>query len=217
MTARRGQEGPRRSPGAGLSRRQVLDAAMQIVETDGVERLTIRGLSGKLGVAATAIYWHVGDKQALLDGLAERVIAELGEVSVGGPDPEARIISLASSLRGTLLERADLVGLVHRQGRTAALFQPARRVLVKELTAAGVDGAGVALTVQAVLNLVIGSVLLGRQLERQPAQRETPEELWSLEDAPDPPELLEHLSRPIDEKQLFDYTLALVVRAVVQR
>jgi TetR/AcrR family transcriptional regulator, tetracycline repressor protein len=217
MTAGRGQEGLGRLSGAGLSRGQVLDAGMQIIETDGVERLTIRGLAGKLGVAATAIYWHVGDKQALLDGLAERVIAELGGVSVRGRDPEARIISLASSLRGTLLERAELVALVHRQGRTAALFQPARRVLVKELTAAGVDGAGVALAVQAVLNLVIGSVLLGRQLERQPAQRETPEELWSLEDAPDAPELLEHLSRPIDEKQLFDYTLAVVVRAVVQR
>jgi hypothetical protein len=60
-------------------------------------------------------------------------------------------------------------------------------------------------------------VLLGRQLERQPVQRQTPEELWSLEDAPDAPELLEHLSRRTDEKELFDYTLAVVVRAVVPR
>ena len=44
------------------------------------------------------------------------------------------------------------------------------------------DSAGVALGVQAVLNLVIGSVLLDRQLERQPTQRESPEELWSLDD-----------------------------------
>jgi TetR/AcrR family tetracycline transcriptional repressor len=204
-------------PGAGLSRSQVLDAGMQILETDGIERLTIRGLAGKLGVAATAIYWHVGDKQALLDGLAERVIAQLGEVSVRGRDPVARIISIASSLRGTLLQRPELVALVHRQGRTAALFQPARRLLVKELTAAGVDGAGAALGVQAVLNLVIGSVLLDRQLERQPVQRETPEELWSRDDAPDAPELLEHLSHPFDEEQLFDYTLAVLVRAVMQR
>jgi hypothetical protein len=119
-------------------------------------------------------------------------------------------------LRATLLERPDLVALVHRQGRTAALFQPARRVLVRELTAAGVEGASAALAVQAVLNLVIGSVLLDRQVERQPAQRETPEELWSIADAPDAPELLEHLSHPIDEEELFDYTLAAVVRAVVQ-
>ena len=62
----------------------MLDAALQILESEGVDGLTIRGLAAKLGVAATAIYWHVGDKQALLDGVAERVIDQLGEVSVRG-------------------------------------------------------------------------------------------------------------------------------------
>ena len=152
----------------------------------------------------------------MLDGVAERVIAQLGEVSVRGGDPTARIISIASSLRDTLLERPELVALVHRQGRTAALFQPARRVLVSELRMAGVEGAGVALGVQAVLNLVIGSVLLDRQLERQPAQRQSPEELWSPDDALGAPDLLDHLSQPFDESELFDYTLAAVVGAVVQ-
>jgi AcrR family transcriptional regulator len=193
----------------------VLDAGMQIVETEGIERLTIRGLAAKLGVAATAIYWHVGDKQALLEGLTDRVIAELGEVTVQGGDAAARIGSIASLLRMTLLERAELVALVHRQGRTASLFQPARRVLVAELVAAGVDAAEVAMAVQALLNLVIGSVLVDRQLERQPAQRQSPEELWSPGDAPGAPELLEHLSQPIDEEQLFDFTLAVVVRSIV--
>ena len=220
MTTRRGQGAagggaPGRVPSTGLSRSQVLDAGMQIVESEGIEALTIRGLAAKLGVAVTAIYWHVGDKQALLDGLADRVIDELGEVSVRGRRPDNRIISIATSLRATLLERAELVALVHRQGRTAALFQPARRLLVTELTRAGVDGAAVAMAVPAILNLVIGSVLLGRQLERQPAQRQSPEDLWSPDDAPDSPELLEHLSHPVDEEQLFDYTVATVVRAIL--
>jgi TetR/AcrR family tetracycline transcriptional repressor len=219
MMAERGQEGRRRPPGAagGLSRNQVLDTALQIVETEGIERLTIRGLAGKLGVAPTAIYWHVGGKQALLDGVAGRVIDQLAGVTVRGRDPVARIVSIASSLRTTLLERADLVALVHRQGRTAALFQPARRLLVNEFTVAGVNGAAAALAVQAVLNLVIGSVLLDRQLERQPAQQETLDQLWllGLPDSPDLPELLKHFSDPVDEKQLFDYTLAVVVGAIV--
>jgi TetR/AcrR family tetracycline transcriptional repressor len=214
MTVGHGQARPGGEGGPPLSRDLVLDAGMQILESEGIDRLTIRGLAGKLGVAATAIYWHVGDKQALLDGLAERVIDQLGDVSVRGRGPVSRVVSIATSLRETLLERPELVALVHRQGRTAALFQPARRLLVQELTAAGVDGAAIALAVPAVLNLVIGTVLLDRQLERQPAQRQTPEELW-LDDGPDTPELLRHLSRPVDERELFDYTLGIVVRAVV--
>jgi TetR/AcrR family tetracycline transcriptional repressor len=217
MTGPRGQGARRPTLGGGLSRDQVLDAGMEILEADGVDGLTIRGLAAKLGVAATAIYWHVGNKQDLFDGLAERVVARLGVVSARGEDPSSRIISIARTLRETLLERPELVALVHRQGRTAELFQPARRLLVAELVGAGVEGAETALAVQAVLNLVIGSVLLDRQLERQPAQRRTPEELWSPGDAPGHPELLAHLSDPIDEQQLFEFTVAVVVHAVVGR
>ncbi|MGH9080902.1 MAG: TetR family transcriptional regulator [Acidimicrobiales bacterium] len=217
MTGRRGQGARGPVQGGGLSRDQVLDAGMEILEADGIDGLTIRGLAGKLGVAATAIYWHVGNKKDLFDGLAERAVDRFGGVSARGEDPASRIISIAGTLRETLLERPELVALVHRQGRTAELFQPARRLLVAELVEAAVDGAETALAVQAVLNLVIGSVLLDRQLERQPAQRRTPEELWSPGDAPGRPALLAHLSDPIDEQQLFEFTVAVVVHAVIDR
>ena len=208
--------GPGR-PDDPLSRDEVLDTAFEILDTEGVERLTVRALAAKLGVAVTAIYWHVGDKQALLDGLVERIIAQLGPVQVRGRDPEERIMSIGRSLRQTLLRQSDLVGVVHRQGRTAALFQPARRVLVRELTAAGLDGSHAALAVQAILNLVVGSVLVDRQVERQPAQRQTPEELWTTDDVPDAPELLAHLTHPVDEETLFELSLGALVEALVNR
>jgi AcrR family transcriptional regulator len=222
MGGRKGQPGRARGPRPGtrdsaLSRDQILDTAFEILETDGIERLTVRALAAKLGVAVTAIYWHVGDKQALLDGLVERIIAQLGPVHVRGRAPEERIMSIGRSLRQTLLRQPDLVAVVHRQGRTAALFQPARRVLVRELGAAGLDGAEAALAVQAILNLVIGAVLVDRQVQRQPAQRQTPEELWTADDVPDAPELLDHLTHPVDEEKLFDFSLGVLVRAFVSR
>jgi AcrR family transcriptional regulator len=220
MGGRKGQPSRGRGPRPGardvaLSRDQILDTAFEILESDGIERLTVRALAAKLGVAVTAIYWHVGDKQALLDGLVERIIAQLGPVQVRGRGPDERIMSIGRSLRQTLLRQPDLVAVVHRQGRTAALFQPARRVLVRELAAAGLDGADAALAVQAVLNLVIGSVLVDRQVERQPAQRQTPEELWTADDVPDAPTLLEHLTHPVDEEKVFDFSLAVLVRRLV--
>jgi AcrR family transcriptional regulator len=210
-----GRAGSRR-PDDPLSRDQVLDTAFEILDTEGVERLTVRALAAKLGVAVTAIYWHVGDKQALLDGLVERIIAQLAPVQVRGRDPEQRIISIGRSLRQTLLRQPDLVAVVHRQGRTAALFQPARQVLVRELTGAGLDGAHAALAVQAILNLVVGSVLVDRQVERQPAQRQTAEELWTTDDVPDAPELLSQLTHPVDEETLFEVSLGALVEALVR-
>jgi len=195
----------------------VLQAALAIVRADGADRLTIRGLAAKLGVAVTAIYWHVGDKQALLDGVVDLVIADIGEVTATGRGPETRLASAGRSLRRSLLDQADLVALVQRQGRIAALFQPARRVLVHELTAAGLTGEEVVLALQAILNLVVGSVLIDRQVARQPAQREEPEELWTADDVPDDPDLLPHLAHHVDDEELFDYALGMLVGAVVHR
>jgi AcrR family transcriptional regulator len=193
----------------------VLEAAMQIVLADGIEALTVRGLAAKLGVAGTAIYWHVGNKQALIDGLAERIISQFGEVRVRGRTPPQRILSIGRSLRAELLAHPDLVWIVHRQGRTAALFQPARRVLVRELTAAGLRGRDAALAVQVLLNHVVGSVLVDRTVQRQPAQRQTPEELWTAADVPGAPDVLRHLAHPVTADALFEHSMAALVRALL--
>src|ERR1700753_1636503 len=105
MRPGRGQARPGGGGSVVLSREQVLDGARPIVEAEGVERLTIRGLAAKLGVAVTAIYWHVGDKQALLDGVVDRIIPDIGEVAAGGRGPEARLVSAGRSLRRSLLEQ----------------------------------------------------------------------------------------------------------------
>jgi TetR/AcrR family tetracycline transcriptional repressor len=201
----------------GVSPERIVEVALGILESDGPEGLTMRRLASKLGVAVTAIYWHVGDKQALLDAVVDRIAAEVGEVPVTGEDPVARIVSMGRSLRHNLLARPHLVGLVHQRGRTAVMFQPARRVLVRELTAAGLRGQDAALAVHTILWFVSGSVLNVIQVERSPEQHPPAEELWTADDVRDAPDLLEHLARPIDPDDLFDYSLGALVHALVKR
>lgn len=198
-----------------LTREQVLEAALELVERQGADRLTVRGLAASLSVAVTSLYWHVGDKEALLDGVAGLVVHRFGPVQVRGSDPEARLCSAARSLRSMLVARADLVGLVHRQGRTAELMQPARRVMVAELAAAGVAATDIPMATQALVTHVVGSVLLDRQVARQPAQREAAESLWRPDDLPDQPELLAALAKPVDDHRVFDYSLRVLVHAIV--
>src|SRR5260370_6679762 len=150
-------QGPGRQPG--VSRDQIVDVALEIVEAEGLDGLTMRRLAGKLGVAATAIYWHVGDKEVLLDALAERIAARVGDIPVRGDEPVARLVSIGAGLRRNLLEQPALVGLVHQQGHTALLFQPVRRALVRELTAAGLRGSDPARALHGILSPISGSVL----------------------------------------------------------
>lgn len=65
-----------RSARAPLTREAVLDAALEIADADGVDRLSMRTLGRRLGVEAMSIYHHLPNKQAVVDGIVDRVWAE---------------------------------------------------------------------------------------------------------------------------------------------
>jgi AcrR family transcriptional regulator len=49
-----------------LSREKIIEAAIDLLDSDGLEGLNIRALGSRLATAATAIYWHVGSKENLI-------------------------------------------------------------------------------------------------------------------------------------------------------
>ena len=66
---------------ARLSKRAVVDRALKLADSDGLEALTIRKLAQDLGVTPMALYWHFRSKEDLLEGMAEQVWGEI-EVNV---------------------------------------------------------------------------------------------------------------------------------------
>jgi len=65
-----------------LNRQRVLEAALAIVDAEGLAALTMRRLGGELGVEAMSLYRHVPNKEALLDGIVELIVLEI-DVPVG--------------------------------------------------------------------------------------------------------------------------------------
>ena len=62
---------------ARLSKRTVVDRALKLADTDGLDSLTIRKLAQDLGVTPMALYWHFRSKEDLLEGMAEQVWGEI--------------------------------------------------------------------------------------------------------------------------------------------
>lgn len=89
-------EAPPRGP---LSRRRVLEAALRLVDAEGLETLSMRRLGAALGVEAMSLYRYVPSKDALLDGLAERLWAEVLPSVEAAPDWQAAVRATAASLR----------------------------------------------------------------------------------------------------------------------
>jgi len=54
----------------GLSKAHIVDAALELLNEVGFTKLTVRTLAAKLNVQAAALYWHVKNKQALIDAMA---------------------------------------------------------------------------------------------------------------------------------------------------
>jgi AcrR family transcriptional regulator len=59
---------------AGLNREAVVQAALAMLDTVGVDGLSMRALADRLGVKAASLYWHLRDKDQLLDLVAEAVL-----------------------------------------------------------------------------------------------------------------------------------------------
>jgi TetR/AcrR family transcriptional regulator, tetracycline repressor protein len=55
----------------------VVDRALALADTSGLDALTIRKLATELGVTPMALYWHFRSKEELLEGLAERLWGEI--------------------------------------------------------------------------------------------------------------------------------------------
>ncbi|MEU2715812.1 TetR family transcriptional regulator [Streptomyces sp. NPDC007205] len=202
-------------PRGALSREAVLDAAAGLVRQHGPDALTMRKLAAELGTAVTSIYWHVGGREALVDALVERTVAELGEIRPSGRTPEQRVVGVACALRRQLRDRPHLVALVHERGLTERMFLPAQQVLVREAHAAGLRGARAAEFVRAVQFQVVGHVLVERNRERAPEQRPGEQELWGAEAAGDDPALARALARPVDTEQLFVTAVSALVRSLL--
>lgn len=70
---------------APLSREAIVEAALRLIDREGVAAFSMRGLAEELGVGPGALYWHVTNKEQLLQLVFDRVIGELSM-----PKPSAR-------------------------------------------------------------------------------------------------------------------------------
>lgn len=93
---------------AQLRREDVLAGALTLLDAEGLDALTMRKLATSLHVQAGALYWHFDCKRALVDAMAERLAAGVGEPGATGGGPwDEQLTELAVRLRRALLAHRD--------------------------------------------------------------------------------------------------------------
>jgi AcrR family transcriptional regulator len=94
-----------------LTREAVLAAALEIIDRDGVEALSMRRLARALGRDPMILYRHAPNKAALLDGVVETVLARL-EVDRADPNWAAQLRVVAHNYRRLALDHPNVVPLL---------------------------------------------------------------------------------------------------------
>jgi AcrR family transcriptional regulator len=95
----------------GMSRELVLSTALEIIDRDGVEALSMRRLGHALGRDPMTLYRYASNKAALLDGVAELVLDQL-KVDTEADDWAAELRSVARSFRDLALAHPHVVPLL---------------------------------------------------------------------------------------------------------
>ncbi|MCI0633196.1 MAG: TetR/AcrR family transcriptional regulator [Actinobacteria bacterium] len=67
---------PAPKPREPLSRDRIVEAALRVMDAEGLEAVSMRRIGRELGVEAMSLYNHVEDKEDILDGICERVMSD---------------------------------------------------------------------------------------------------------------------------------------------
>lgn len=80
----------------------MLEAAIRVADSGGLSALTMRRLADELGAEAMSLYYHVANKDDVLDGIADVIVAEINDV-VGQISAPAAGANWKSTVRGRIL------------------------------------------------------------------------------------------------------------------
>src|SRR5690348_4652862 len=94
-----------------VSRSVILQAALKIIDRDGVDALSMRRLSEEVGRDPTVLYRHVPGKAALLDGVAEIVLSQL-QVDTTDHDWVGQLRTVAHEFRRLAVTHPNVVPLL---------------------------------------------------------------------------------------------------------
>lgn len=158
-----------------LTRERILDAAVAVMDAEGLDAVTMRRLGRELGVEAMSLYNHVEDKDDVLAGIQERIMSRFDIPGVDG-DWIERLRGMARTFRALLLEHPGLVTLLSghqsRPFTDPSSLRPIE-VVLETLRGAGLSDDDTVHAYRALVGFVMGNAVLeiggffGERAERE--------------------------------------------------
>jgi AcrR family transcriptional regulator len=189
-----------------LSRDRIVEAALELVDRDGLEGLSMRRLGERLGVEAMSLYNHVAGKDALLDALIEDTLDEATRDLPDGGGWQDMLRGYASALRRALLRHPRAAELGLRRPATTPGSLDAVERLLGTLARAGVPPERGLDMVNALSVFVLAHVVAEAQVDPAPPGGLDPQTHPRLAEA-----VARAVARPDDDAERFAFAVGALI------
>jgi AcrR family transcriptional regulator len=91
---------------SGLTRELLVAAALELIGSEGLDGLSMRGLADQLQVKAASLYWHVRDRRELVEMLADSIL-ETVRLPRGSGDWRSSVVAIAAAVGKRVAAQKD--------------------------------------------------------------------------------------------------------------
>jgi len=152
------------SGGPPLSLERIVATAVDLLDSQGVDGLSMRRLADRLGAGAMSLYWHVGNKEEVFDLALDAVLAYRPS-DAEGRDWRDSVVLMLEDWRAAMLRHPWSAALLPRRALGPSML--ARLELLSQtLSRAGVPDADLNVAIWSVWNYVLGATITRGSFER---------------------------------------------------
>ena len=188
----------------------MVEAALALIDREGVEALTMRRLAGALGVEAMSLYEYTRGKDELLVAVAERLLEELELPLRERTGWKERIYAVVDAWLRLAEQHPNSFPLLYRERPFAARDLHFPEEIYAALRAAGFDEEATVTGYGAIALFVNGALMRGSPATSGTSSRWDDAPSFEPADFPRISELLP-FAHPLTWRQLFDRGLSLLL------
>ncbi|HEX4225498.1 MAG TPA: TetR/AcrR family transcriptional regulator [Pseudonocardiaceae bacterium] len=137
----------------------IIAAGLEVLDEVGLDALTMSRVADRLQVKAASLYWHVRDKEHLLDLLADALAGSIDLGMFADPtDWRASLAAMLRAMRRQLLAHRDAARVMHGRFGTGPGQLHGIEVMLTLLRGAGFDKRATAYALFMATTFLIGFV-----------------------------------------------------------
>lgn len=203
-----------------LTRERVVDAALRVMDEEGLEAVSMRRVAREVGVEAMSLYNHVLDKEDLLAAIQQKVFSEFAFEALPD-DPFGNGARVAHAWRDLMRAHPALIEIMaekHQAPISIDALRPMEKAL-EVLRSMGVPDRDAMQVFHAFGGYIQGFVMMERQLafaERDPEHFEDVLSQLSSQDLPCVAAAMPYMA-DCDLDQQFDFGLDLMLQGLKSR